>query len=88
MKDSSRASWIEKTPGVIGGDACIRTTRIAVWMLIVARKLGLSDEELRTRYHPPLTQGDLEAAWEYYVKSACPETRGSACFPPYLRSCR
>ena len=24
-------SWIQKTPGVIGGDACIRNTRIAVF---------------------------------------------------------
>jgi hypothetical protein len=24
------------------------------------------DEELRARYDPPLTQADLDAAWEYY----------------------
>ena len=64
----SAASWIQKTPGVIGGDACIRATRIAVWMLVVAQRLGMSDEELRTRYDPPLSQADLEAAWEYYEK--------------------
>ena len=34
------ASWIQKTPGVIGGDACIRNTRIAVWMLVEAKRLG------------------------------------------------
>jgi uncharacterized protein (DUF433 family) len=67
MNDPSTASWVEKTPGVIGGDACIRTTRIAVWMLVVARRLGLSDEELRDRYNPPLTQDDLDTAWEYYA---------------------
>jgi uncharacterized protein (DUF433 family) len=64
--ESFTASWIQKTPGVIGGDACVRTTRIAVWMLVVARRLGMTDQELRTRYDPPLTQADLEAAWEYY----------------------
>jgi uncharacterized protein (DUF433 family) len=62
----SAASWIEKTPGVIGGDACVRSTRIAVWMLVGARRLGMSDQELRARYDPPLTQADLDAAGEYY----------------------
>lgn len=59
------ASWIQKTPGVIGGDACVRTTRIAVWMLVEARQLGIPDEDLRERYDPPLTQVDLDAAWAY-----------------------
>jgi uncharacterized protein (DUF433 family) len=63
--NSSVASWIEKTPGVIGGDACVRGTRIAVWMLVLASRLGMSDQELRARYDPPLTQTDLDAAWEY-----------------------
>jgi uncharacterized protein (DUF433 family) len=59
-------SWIQKTPGVIGGDACVRNTRIAVWMLVEARKLGMSDQHIRNRYDPPLTQSDLDAAWKYY----------------------
>jgi uncharacterized protein (DUF433 family) len=58
-------SWIQKTPDVIGGDACIRKTRIAVWMLVEAKRLGFSDEELRARYDPPLTQADLDMAWAY-----------------------
>ena len=62
----SAASWIENTPGVMGGDACVRGTRIAVWMLVETRRLGMSDQELRARYDPPLTQADLDAAWEYY----------------------
>jgi uncharacterized protein (DUF433 family) len=65
-KDSPVASWIQKTPVVNGDDACVRSTRIAVWMLIVGRRLGMSDEELRTRYDPPLTQADLDAAGDYY----------------------
>jgi uncharacterized protein (DUF433 family) len=60
--DVSAASRIRKTPNVIGGDACIRTTRIAVWMLVEARRLGMSDQELLARYDPPLTQSDLDAA--------------------------
>src|SRR5437763_15322515 len=59
------ASWIQKTPGVIGGDACIRNTRIAVWMLVEAKRLGFSDAELQKRHVIPLTQGDLDTAWKY-----------------------
>jgi uncharacterized protein (DUF433 family) len=65
-KNSPVASWIQKTPDVNGGDACVRSTRIAVWMLVVSHRLGISDEELRARYDPPLTQADLDAAWVYY----------------------
>lgn len=58
---------IQKTPGVIGGDACIRRTRIAVWMLVEAKRLGFTDEELLTHYVVPLTPEDLKAAWDYYA---------------------
>jgi uncharacterized protein (DUF433 family) len=58
-------SWIQKTPGVCGGSACIRRTRITVWGLVENRKLGLSDEEI-LRNIAGLTPADLEAAWEYY----------------------
>ena len=58
---------IQKTPNVMGGEACIRSTRIAVWMLVEAWRLGFPDEELRTRYHPPLTNDDLAAARAYYA---------------------
>jgi uncharacterized protein (DUF433 family) len=60
---------IRKTPGVIGGDACIGNRRIAVWMLVQARQLGLSDEQLLQDYEPPLTQAELDAAWDYYEKN-------------------
>ena len=59
------ASWIQKTPGVIGGDACVRNTRIAVWMLVEAKRLGFSDAELLHRHVVPLTQADLDVAWAY-----------------------
>lgn len=58
---------IQKTPGVIGGDACIRRTRIAVWMLVEAKRLGFTDEELLTHYVVSLTPEDLKAAWDYYA---------------------
>src|SRR5205823_922299 len=34
---------ITKTPGVCGGDACIRGHRIPVWVLVGYRRLGLPD---------------------------------------------
>jgi uncharacterized protein (DUF433 family) len=55
---------INKTLGVVGGDACIRRTRIAVWLLVGYRQLGLSDQSILDAY-PDLTQQDLEAAWAY-----------------------
>ncbi len=57
-------TFIRHTPGVCGGEACIRMTRIAVWMLEEARRAGASDAELLADY-PDLTRADLEAAWQY-----------------------
>jgi uncharacterized protein (DUF433 family) len=56
---------IRKTPGVMGGEACIRRTRISVWMLVGYRKLGVSDARL-LEFYPDLTRQDLDAAWAYY----------------------
>ena len=58
-------SWVTKTPGVCGGDACIRTTRHTVHGLVEWKKLGLTDARI-LEHHPDLTQADLDAAWEYY----------------------
>ncbi len=55
---------ITKTPGVCGGDACIRGHRIPVWVLVGYRRLGKKDDDLLQAY-PSLTLADLEAAWEY-----------------------
>ncbi len=57
---------IRKTPGVIGGDACVRDTRIAVWMLVESKRLGRTDAELLADY-PGLTRDDLSAAWAYFA---------------------
>jgi uncharacterized protein (DUF433 family) len=61
-------SWIQKTPGVCGGDACIRTTRVPVWSLVVARKHGASDADLLNYFVTPLTPEDVQAAWSYYAQ--------------------
>ena len=60
-------SWIEKTPGVCGGEACIRETRYTVSGLVQWRRLGLSDTQILER-HPDLSRADLEAAWGYHAE--------------------
>ena len=60
---------IRKTPGVCGGSACVRDTRIAVWMLWRLRGLGRSDAQLLEDY-PSLTPHDLAAAWDYAGRHA------------------
>jgi hypothetical protein len=56
---------VQKTPGVCGGHACIRNTRIPVWVLVSLRQQGANDRELLENY-PSLTSEDLIAAWDYY----------------------
>ncbi|MDZ7958546.1 MAG: DUF433 domain-containing protein [Aulosira sp. DedQUE10] len=55
---------IEKTPGVVGGDACIVRTRIPVWTLVNYRRLGASNEEILKDF-PSLHSSDLLNAWAY-----------------------
>ncbi len=63
---SAMHDLIRKTPDVLGGDARIGDRRIAVWMLVRARQLGASDDEIRNGYDPPLAAAELAAAWNYY----------------------
>jgi uncharacterized protein (DUF433 family) len=58
------APGIFRTPGVCGGDACVRRTRIPVWLLEEGRRNGSSDADL-LRSHPDLDASDLAAAWRY-----------------------
>ena len=58
------ASKVSKRPDCQGGDACIRDTRIPVWVLVNYRRLGGSDADL-LRDYPTLSTADLDAAWEY-----------------------
>ncbi|HEY7424940.1 MAG TPA: DUF433 domain-containing protein [Gemmataceae bacterium] len=66
---TTTASWISKRPDFQGGDACIRDSRIPVWILVGYRQLGVSDEDL-LRYYPTLTPADLEAAFAYAASHA------------------
>jgi uncharacterized protein (DUF433 family) len=55
---------IKSNPGVAGGEACIVRTRIPVWLLIQARRLGSSEADL-LRAYPTLRAEDLANAWAY-----------------------
>jgi uncharacterized protein (DUF433 family) len=56
---------IESTPGVAGGEPCIVRTRIPVWILVQARKLGSGEADL-LRAYPTLRAEDLANAWAHY----------------------
>lgn len=55
---------IESNPQVCGGEPCIVRTRIPVWLLIQARRLGTSEADLLHSY-PTLRAEDLANAWAY-----------------------
>ena len=55
---------ISKDPRVMGGAACIRDTRIPVWMLVQARDFGVTEAELLRNY-PALSASDVTNAWNY-----------------------
>lgn len=64
--DTTRKSWVQKTPKVCGGDACVRNTRITVHGLVHYRQLGLSDPRILDAIQG-LTPDDLAVAWDYYA---------------------
>ena len=66
LTHSLEAPWqgIHKTPGVMGGEACVQETRIPVWLLVSYTRLGLSEAKLLDNY-PTLTARNLVNAWSY-----------------------
>ncbi len=60
---------ITKTPGVCGGRACIRGTRITVWGLVAYRRLGMSDAEILQAVQG-LNRADLQAALHHAAANA------------------
>lgn len=60
---------IESNPNLCGGEPCIVRTRIPVWVLIQANKLGTSEADLLSCY-PTLRAEDLTNAWAYYRSHA------------------
>jgi uncharacterized protein (DUF433 family) len=55
---------IESNPAVCGGEPCLVRTRIPVWLLEQARRLGTSEADL-LRSYPTLRAEDLATAWSY-----------------------
>ncbi len=55
---------IDCRPEVCGGDPCVVRTRIPVWTLVQARRLGASEADLLKAY-PVLNAEDLAEAWAY-----------------------
>jgi uncharacterized protein (DUF433 family) len=66
LAQSLGSNWqgIEKTPKVCGGEARIAKTRIPVWVIVEAQRLGYSDSDLLISY-PTITATDLANAWMY-----------------------
>jgi uncharacterized protein (DUF433 family) len=60
---------IERSPDVVGGDACIAGTRIPVWDLVQYRQLGANDAKILEAY-PHLRATDLANAWHYAAAHA------------------
>jgi uncharacterized protein (DUF433 family) len=55
---------VRKTADVCGGEACIRDSRIMVWLLVSFMRQGVTDAEILSNY-PTLTTADLDAARVY-----------------------
>jgi uncharacterized protein (DUF433 family) len=55
---------IERTAGVVGGEARVARTRIPVWVLENYRRLGWSEARILDNY-PSLRAIDLVNAWTY-----------------------
>jgi uncharacterized protein (DUF433 family) len=69
LKEKHLKKGIQKTPGVCGGEACVGETRLAVWMLVEARRAGCTDEEILQDY-PGLNSASLANAWAYAASHA------------------
>jgi uncharacterized protein (DUF433 family) len=55
---------VESRPGVCGGEPCVVRTRIPVWVLEQARRLGVAEADI-LRCYPTLRAEDLVQAWGY-----------------------
>jgi uncharacterized protein (DUF433 family) len=60
----SKSRGVTKVPGVMGGEACLRGTRIPVWLLVSYRNQGMTDGDILKGY-PDLSAADLCCVWAY-----------------------
>jgi uncharacterized protein (DUF433 family) len=58
------SSLVTRKRGVCGGVPIVATTRIPIWVLVRARRSGLSDADLLLDY-PQLKRRHLKAVWAY-----------------------
>ena len=56
---------IENDPMICGGEPRIVRTRIPIWLLVQARRLGISEADILKSY-PSLRAEDIVSAWAYY----------------------
>lgn len=63
------APGIDRTPGICGGEARVVRTRIPVWTLERARRLGVSEADILASF-PTLRAEDLTNAWRYVLMNA------------------
>lgn len=64
----SNATGIEISPNICGGAARIAGTRIPVWVLAQARRLGANEMQILDMY-PTLQPEDLTHAWSFIRKN-------------------
>jgi uncharacterized protein (DUF433 family) len=64
LSDDEKAKVVQLLSNVCGGSACISGTRITVWGLVEARRVGYSEADLLNSY-PTLSATDLANAWVY-----------------------
>jgi uncharacterized protein (DUF433 family) len=82
---------IDSTPGVCGGEPCIVRTRIPVWVLVQARRLGTSEADL-LRCYPTLRAEDLVNAWAYFrahsneIEQQIRDNEGHKTWHGYMRT--
>ena len=56
---------IESDPTICGGEPRIVRTRIPIWVLVQARRLGTTEADILKSY-PSLRAEDIVSAWAYY----------------------
>jgi uncharacterized protein (DUF433 family) len=62
---AQHTNYIERRPGVQGGDPCIVGTRVPVWVLAAMHKQGDTAQDILEAY-PNLTAAQVHAALCYY----------------------
>jgi uncharacterized protein (DUF433 family) len=55
---------VDSSAAICGGEARVVRTRLPIWLLVQARRLGASDGEI-LRSYPTLRAEDLANAWAY-----------------------